>query len=427
MRKTTTLEELRVNNNLSQVEAAKLAGINKQTWNRIETGESKSPRRTTLVKIAKAFNIDVDDIVTREEKAKAEQANKEELISVQSLELVNYTADQIKNETAKNVFLYELAIELQQFFKIDEKRLWVNVNTGSVASDRDFKKRRIDQAITICNNDQTKSIGDELRKMLQYPRWWKHIQLSATANEKRNHPLALLEKAVKGLKLKEDKDKLIEQALQAEQTTESYLDYDNTEYVYDKIYYETDKHFREVALDDALETWYDDRELNVESGYSLYDILEQCNDATDMKTFEQVAEEQSEKGEAYLVPQSFVRGDAYAPYDKWLLKDAKNNGYLTDLVAQRVKFGYDTSEEINHHMRFDGLKWDDLSDILSKLDKDSELHLLYDMFANNMLDRSDFEQFKEEGLIDNADIWFIFDDFTDEMKARWNEQKAEVK
>ncbi|WP_438449796.1 helix-turn-helix domain-containing protein [Lactobacillus kitasatonis] len=291
MRNTTTLEEIRVNNNLSQVEAAKIAGVDKETWNRIENGQTKSPRRTTLVKIAKAFNIDVDDIVTREEKEKAEQANKEELISVQSLELVNYTADQIKDETAKNVFLYELAVELQKFFKINDKCLWVNVNTGTVARDKEFKMRRIDQAITICNNDQTKSVGDELRKMLQYPRWWKHIELTNDANRKENHPLALLGKAVKGLKLKEDKDALINEALQAEQTTESYLDYDNTEYVYDKIYYETDKQFREGALEDALETWNDDRDLNVESGYSFYDILEQCNDSTDLEPFWLVEEE----------------------------------------------------------------------------------------------------------------------------------------
>lgn len=318
MRNTTSLEEIRVNNNLSQVEAAKIAGVNKETWNRIENGQTKSPRRTTLVKIAKAFNIDVDDIVTSEEKEKVEKANKEELISVQSLELVNYTADQIKNETAKNVFLYELAVELQKFFKIDDNCLWVNVNTGSVASDRDFKKRRIDQAITICNNDQTKSIGDELRKMLQYPRWWKHIKLSATANEKDNHPLALLEKAIKGLKLKEDKDKLIEQALQAEQTTESYLDYDNTEYVYDKIYYETDKQFREGALEDALETWNDDRELQIESGYSFYDILETSNDATDMTPFWLVEEEKGDENPFDIAT------EVYGYYQDYLDKEGVN-------------------------------------------------------------------------------------------------------
>lgn len=290
MRNTTTLEEIRVNNNLSQAEAAKLAGVNKETWNRIETGETKSPRRTTLVKIAKAFNIDVDNIVTRQEKEQQNKEHQEKMIAVRSLELVNFTADLIKDDISKDVFLEELAVELQPFFTIDEKRLWVNVNTGAVARDREFKKVRIEQAINLCNNDRTRSIGDTLRKLLQYPRWWKHIELTNDANRKENHPLALLEKAVKGLKLKEDKDALIKEALKAEQTTESYLDYDNTEYVYDHVYYETDKQFREGSLEDALETWNDDRELQVESGYSFYDILETSNDSTDMTPFWEVAE-----------------------------------------------------------------------------------------------------------------------------------------
>lgn len=194
--KTFTLEELRANENLSQVEAAKKAGINKETWNRIETGESKSPRRTTLIKIARAFNIDVDDIVTREEKDK-EKANKDKTVAVQSLELVNYTADQIKNDFVKHAFLYNSAVKLQKFFEINEKRIWININTGAVASDRDFKKRRIDQAILLCNRNQKKSLADELRKMLQYPRWWKCIDHSSNTNDKCSKQIDLIDKALK--------------------------------------------------------------------------------------------------------------------------------------------------------------------------------------------------------------------------------------
>lgn len=56
-----TLIELREENGLSQTDAAKKAGINKETWNKVENGVSK-PQMRTLRKIAKAFDIPVSEL-----------------------------------------------------------------------------------------------------------------------------------------------------------------------------------------------------------------------------------------------------------------------------------------------------------------------------------------------------------------------------
>lgn len=64
-----TLIELREENSLSQVDAAKRAGINKATWNKVENGDSK-PQMRTLRKIAKAFNIPASEIKAGKEPEK---------------------------------------------------------------------------------------------------------------------------------------------------------------------------------------------------------------------------------------------------------------------------------------------------------------------------------------------------------------------
>lgn len=412
---TTTLEEIRVNNNLSQLEAAKQAGISKQTWNRIETGASK-PRRTTLVKIAKAFNIDVDDIVTRQEKEQQNKEHQEKMIAVRSLELVNFTADLIKDDISKDVFLDELAFELQPFFTIDEKRLWVNVNTGAVARDREFKKVRIEQAINLSNNDRTRSIGDTLRKLLQYPRWWKHIELTNDANRKENHPLALLEKAVKGLKLKEDKDALIKEALKAEQTTESYLDYDNTEYITDNNAYENDEQFRKANLDVAFADWHKNRKDYIADDTSFYDLLSEQNElnSCDIKTFDQIAEEQSEKGDGYEVPASMAGGDAWSHYNDWLIKDAKKNGNFIDLVTARLNSGTYAEEELVSLYYRGELSLSDVGEVLLYMDYipyrdgwSAQTALIANMLKDHKISIDEFEYLASAANLETDDVRMI--------------------
>lgn len=413
--RTITLEEIRVNNYLSQAEAAEEAGINKETWNRIEKGVSK-PRKTTLVKIAKAFDLDVDSIVTAEQKEAEKAEYKEKVVAVKSLELVNFTADLIKDDFKKSVFLNNLAVELQKFFTIDEARLWINTNTGAVARDRDFKKRRIMQAINLCNSDQTRSLGNTLRKLLQYPRWWKHIELSKVAQEKGNHPLALLHRAVEGLELKQDKDDLIKQAMKDEQTAVSYLDYDDTEYITDNNAYENDEQFRKANLDVALADWHKNCKDYIDDDTSFYDLLSEQNElnSCDSKTFDQVAEEQSEKGEGYEVPASMAGGDAWSHYNDWLIKDAKKNGNFIDLVTARLNSGTYAEEELVSLYYRGELSLSDVGEVLLHIDHipyrngwSAQTALIANMLKDHKISIDEFEYLASAAGLETDDVSMI--------------------
>jgi DNA-binding XRE family transcriptional regulator len=57
-----TLKALRVNENLTQEEAAKKVGVSKYTWANYEVGKTY-PDVPTIKKIEKAFNVKYNDIL----------------------------------------------------------------------------------------------------------------------------------------------------------------------------------------------------------------------------------------------------------------------------------------------------------------------------------------------------------------------------
>jgi len=57
------LKKLREQKGLSQDRLAKLADIANDTIIKIEQGENQNPTLDTLKKIAKAFNISIDDLI----------------------------------------------------------------------------------------------------------------------------------------------------------------------------------------------------------------------------------------------------------------------------------------------------------------------------------------------------------------------------
>ncbi|MHA1899857.1 MAG: helix-turn-helix transcriptional regulator [Promethearchaeota archaeon] len=62
----TKIRELRENRNMSQKELGDLIGISRQSINYIELGKT-SPKITVALKIAKIFNVSVEDIFILEE------------------------------------------------------------------------------------------------------------------------------------------------------------------------------------------------------------------------------------------------------------------------------------------------------------------------------------------------------------------------
>lgn len=57
-----TLKALRVNNNLTQEEAAKRVGVSKYTWSNYELGKT-FPDVPTIETIEKVFNVTYSDII----------------------------------------------------------------------------------------------------------------------------------------------------------------------------------------------------------------------------------------------------------------------------------------------------------------------------------------------------------------------------
>lgn len=58
----TRLEEVRKKARLTQKELAEKSGITRQTINALEKGRSKGVNGTTLIKLAKALDVKIDDI-----------------------------------------------------------------------------------------------------------------------------------------------------------------------------------------------------------------------------------------------------------------------------------------------------------------------------------------------------------------------------
>lgn len=59
------LRKLRKKKGLSQEKLARLADISLNTLTKIESGFAKKPTIQTVVKLAKALNISIDDLVRR--------------------------------------------------------------------------------------------------------------------------------------------------------------------------------------------------------------------------------------------------------------------------------------------------------------------------------------------------------------------------
>lgn len=56
------IRDYRIQHNLSQVDLARIVGVERSTVSKWETGEAK-PRADMLVKLAKALNCKVDDFL----------------------------------------------------------------------------------------------------------------------------------------------------------------------------------------------------------------------------------------------------------------------------------------------------------------------------------------------------------------------------
>ncbi len=62
----TNIRELRENINISQKELGELVGVSRQTINYIELGKT-SPKVTVALRIAKVFNIPVEEVFELED------------------------------------------------------------------------------------------------------------------------------------------------------------------------------------------------------------------------------------------------------------------------------------------------------------------------------------------------------------------------
>jgi transcriptional regulator with XRE-family HTH domain len=61
---TKNLRKLRETKGLSQEKLARLADVANNTLIKMETGENKNPTPKTLQKVAKAFEVNVDELIS---------------------------------------------------------------------------------------------------------------------------------------------------------------------------------------------------------------------------------------------------------------------------------------------------------------------------------------------------------------------------
>ncbi|MBT4552332.1 helix-turn-helix transcriptional regulator [bacterium] len=59
----SNIKKLRKQHNLSQEKLARLSDVANNTIIKIEAGENKNPKLETLQKIAKAFDISIDELI----------------------------------------------------------------------------------------------------------------------------------------------------------------------------------------------------------------------------------------------------------------------------------------------------------------------------------------------------------------------------
>lgn len=69
----TNIKKLRVKKGLSQEKLARLSDISNNTLIKIEQGIAKEPTITTVIKIANALEVSIDDLVGRKNRGKNAQ------------------------------------------------------------------------------------------------------------------------------------------------------------------------------------------------------------------------------------------------------------------------------------------------------------------------------------------------------------------
>lgn len=433
--KKVTLTQLRAQYELTQEQAAKKAHVTVQTWNNVEKGLHK-PQIITLGRIAKAFDVKPEEIMIGYEETEKIQ-NAKTAVNDLNYELVNYASILIDDNIKRLNFLSAIGQSQPKSFNVDKNVLWVNYKDGRVLSDVDFKKHRIEEAIANLNNDPKISIASILDGLTLYAWPWKPVNLSVEAKSRHNHPLALLHYAVSQLHYTDYIPTLIKDAVDHVQNHGTYYDYEDDVLwaCSDGIHYETDKKFRENQIGQALYDWNDASDechKEIAEKYNdenFYNDVEDNNEwaiADGYKTFNQVAEKQAfDREHAYENP--FKQGtELYDAYDKWLINDAKQVGYYSDLLASRLQSG--SCSKLGLSSLIDGgLTTEELADTLEHLSNDSILEILIDQVNAGCLYRKDIMNLSNKyGVIDDNDIKKIYGNLNRFAKQDWDVEETEA-
>ena len=407
MRKIT-LAQLRAQNQLTQVEAAKKAKITTQTWNNVEKGLRK-PQTITLAKIAKAFDLKPESIAVGDEKPE-ENANdttnsddgirqdllikfatSQFLIATKKLPLIKNTINNLYSEQSKQQFVADVATKKPAWNHSDNNVIWVNMETGAVASDETFKKVRIEAGLNTYNynymsNNSGKSAYDIVNEFMENTGDWNRVEV-----QKQNsvQPLALLHVVIEGPNKFLDpaiRKEIIKDSIEHAKVGTTPFDLDENNFYCDKWdnnseHVEitddskilTDKKFRMDVINDVVNS----RNEDFLNGYSYYDFQQSTYDdlfeawidyAHDYRTFAQLQEHQlKERHDEWSNPFS-LNTDNYYAYEKWLDNQTKDDSYeLAGRLASQLNENQIDLDAVYVYYTHDKLNLEDVDRVFTNL------------------------------------------------------------
>lgn len=448
-----TLLDLREENGLSQVDAAKKAGINKETWNKVENGLS-TPQKRTLRKIATAFDIKPSEIATGKDHDELDDKHKpyqkdgfvvktygtyvpliekrlmyddRRPVYIKPGVLLRHAFLEIKNSADANSFRDDAVIASPNWLDSYINLIWVNVKTGKTMYDRYFKTQRIDRAITLWNQKKDK---EELpftfiNRMVSGFSNWKPIVISTELRDHLDAPLALLPSAIAGLR-EQDRGVAIDDAIDHVQDGKTAYDY-----VYEKYFVDKDDNvFSEKELvaknvDEALKVWNDTKQSSKTNSFYKTLVKVSSKNAKHYRSFDQVYKEN--QGRDKWFNPFCTHTKTYDLYEDWLFDKAREDYYvsITSLIVDRLDSGAYDGEYVGYYLENGDIDVYNLADILKAIDICPKLPIISTLLERLDITFDDLRKLYKAGAIDDDEYETLNNDTMHELVKKAQEKAEE--
>lgn len=220
------------------------------------------------------------------------------------------------------------------------------------------------------------------------------------------HASNLLQSALKGVDNKAVIDAVKDAAEKDQLRDWGYFNYDdNTFYADCDGVVLSDKEYKLINLEDAIDDWQDNQADYKADGTSFIDVLSNVfeNNANDYTSFDELADEHDQGNSGWYNP--FKIGTmAYNKYDEWLFKRAESTNSLINFFIDKITNGEYDPRIIADYYHDGTLDYDDVSELLINLLDTDKQEVIVELIDSNQLNEADLQALYDDGIIDDDDI-----------------------